>query len=105
MVYVAKIMIIIEDTNSLLHLFPHSQCHGELVALFIEDEVMGDVPNAASDGCIGIDGAQFGDVLPYLAAVLLVAALAALIVDDEHGAVRAADDAVGAQVLDAGVPQ
>ena len=75
------------------------------MALFIEDEVVSDVPNAASDGCIGIDGAQFGHVLPYLAAVLLVAALTALVVDDEQGAVGAADDAVGAQVLDAVVPQ
>ena len=99
-------------TQPIIHWFtrkyilsPHLQCHGDLVALFIEDEVVGDVPNAASDGCIWIDGAQFGNVLAYLIAVLLVAALAALVVDDEQGAVGAADDAVGAQVLDAIVPQ
>ena len=99
-------------TQPIIHWFtrkyilsPHLQCHGDLVALVIEDEVVGDVPDAASDGCIGENGAQFGHVLPYLAAVLLVTALTALIVNDEHGAVGTAYDAVGAQVLDAIVPQ
>ena len=62
---------------------------------------MGDVPDAAGDGGVGEDEAEFVDVALDLAAVLLVAALAALVVDNEHGAVGAAHDAVGAQVLDA----
>ena len=65
-----------------------------------EDEVVGDVPDAAGDGGIGEDEAEFVDVTLNLAAVLLVTALAALVIDDEHGAVGAAHDAVGAQVLD-----
>ena len=68
--------------------------------MFIEDEVVGDVPDAAGDGHIGEDEPEFADVLLHLAAVGLVAALTALVVDDEHGAVRTANDAVGAQVVD-----
>lgn len=70
------------------------------MAIFIEDEVVGDVPDAAGDGDSGEDESEFADVLLHLAAVGLVAALAALVVDDEHGAVRAANDAVRAQVVD-----
>ena len=65
-----------------------------------EDEVVGDVPDAAGDGGIGEDEAEFVDVALDLAAVLLVTALTAFVVDDEHGAVWAAHDTVGAQVLD-----
>ena len=49
------------------------------MAIFIEDEVVGDVPDAAGDGHIGEDETEFVDVLLHLAAVGLVAALTALI--------------------------
>lgn len=61
---------------------------------------MGDVPEAAGDGGGGEDETQFVDVALELAEIVAVVALAALVVDDEDGAVGAADDAVGAAVLD-----
>ena len=71
------------------------------MAIFIEDEVVGDVPDAAGDGHTWEDETEFADVLLHLAAVGLVATLATLVVNDEHRAVGAANDAVRAQVLKA----
>ena len=63
--------------------------------MLIEDEVVGDVPEAADDGGAGEDGAEFGHVAVQLAQVALVVALAALVVDDDDRAVGTADDAQG----------
>ena len=71
------------------------------MARLIEDEVLGDVPDAAGDGDAGENEAQLGDIAVQLTEVTLVVALATLVVDDEQTAIGEADNTVGAYVLNA----
>ena len=78
-----------------------SQLNRDTGTALIDDEVVGNVPDASRYAGAGEEGPQLVDVAQHLTAVTLIVALTALVVNDNYLAVGAADDAIGAQVLDA----